>query len=78
MTLDPQAKWVLDIAEEKGLPSLDELTPDEAKAAYEERALTLTYKNVDIGKTIDLDIPGPLGDVPIRIYHPVGMTDPLP
>ena len=78
MTLDPQAKWVLDIAEEKGLPSLDELSPDEAKAAYEERALTLTYKNVDIGKTQDLDIPGPLGDIPIRIYHPVGMTGPLP
>ena len=78
MTLDPQAKWVLDIAEEKGLPSLDELTPEEAKTAYEERALTLTYKNVDIGKTIDLDIPGPLGEVPIRIYHPVGMTESLP
>ncbi|MCF8465841.1 MAG: alpha/beta hydrolase [Sneathiella sp.] len=78
MTLDPQAKWVLDIAEEKGLPSLDEMSPDEAKAAYEERALTLTYKNVDIGKTQDLDIAGPLGDIPIRIYHPVGMTGPLP
>ncbi|MDF2367432.1 alpha/beta hydrolase [Sneathiella sp.] len=78
MVLDPQAKWVLDIAEEKGLPPLDELTPDEAKAAYEERALTLTFKDVDIGKTMDVDIPGPNGNVPIRIYHPVGMTTPLP
>ncbi len=78
MALDPQAKWVLDIAEEKGMPPLDELTPAESKAAYEERALTLTFKDVDIGKTVDVDIPGPLGDIPIRIYHPVGMTAPLP
>lgn len=78
MTLDPQAKWVLDVAEEKGLPSLDQLTPTEAKAAYETRALTLTFKDVDIGKTMDLDIPGPLGDIPIRIYHPVGMSGSLP
>lgn len=78
MALDPQAKWVLDIAEEKGLPSLDQLPPNEAKAAYEERALTLTFKDIDIDKAIDLDIPGPIGDVPIRIYQPVGMTKPLP
>jgi acetyl esterase len=78
MALDPQAKWVLDIAEEKGLPSLDELSPTEAKAAYEERALTLTFKDVDIGKTMDIDIPGPNGEIPIRIYHPIGMTAPLP
>lgn len=78
MALDRQAKWVLDISEEKGLPSLDELTPAESKAAYEERALTLTFKDVDIGKSVDIDIPGPLGDIPIRIYHPVGMTSPLP
>lgn len=78
MALDPQAKWVLDIAEEKGLPKLDELTPAESKAAYEERALILTFKDVDIGKTVDIDIPGPLGNIPIRIYHPVGMTSPLP
>ena len=78
MALDPQAKWVLDVAEEKGLPSLDELSPTEAKAAYEERALTLTFKDVDIGKTMDIDIPGPNGAVPLRIYHPVGMTAPLP
>ena len=78
MALDPQAKWVLDVAEESGLPSLDEVSPQEAKAAYEERALTLTYKDVEIGKTIDIDISGPLGDIPIRIYHPIGMTKPLP
>ena len=78
MTLDPQAKWVLDIAKEKGLPSLDQLSPEAAKADYSERATTLTFKDVEIGETFDLNIPGPLGDIPIRIYHPVGMDGALP
>lgn len=78
MTLDPQAKWVLDIAKEKGLPSLDQLSPEAAKADYSERATTLTFKDVEIGETFDLNIPGPLGEIPIRIYHPVGMEGPLP
>ncbi|MEH6544977.1 MAG: alpha/beta hydrolase [Sneathiella sp.] len=78
MTLDPQAKWVLDIAKEKGLPTLDQLSPEAAKVDYSERATTLTFKDVEIGETFDLNIPGPLGDIPIRIYHPVGMDGPLP
>jgi acetyl esterase len=78
MALDPQAQWVLDIAEEKGLPSLDQLSAAEAKAAYEERALTLTFKDVPIGDTKDLKIPGPHGDIPIRIYQPVDGKGPLP
>ncbi|WP_373088755.1 alpha/beta hydrolase [Sneathiella sp.] len=78
MTLDPQAKWVLDIAKEKGLPTLDELSAEDAKAAYEERAIALSFKGIDIGKSIDLKIPGPLGDIPVRIYHPLGMEAPLP
>ncbi|USG60767.1 alpha/beta hydrolase [Sneathiella marina] len=78
MTLDPQAKWVLDIAKEKALPTLDQLSPEAAKADYSERATTLTFKDVEIGETFDLNIPGPLGDIPIRIYHPVGMKESLP
>jgi acetyl esterase/lipase len=78
MTLDPQAKWVLDVAKEKGLPTLDQLSPEAAKADYGERALTLTFKDVEIGEIFDLNIPGPDGDIPIRIYHPVDIKDELP
>ena len=68
MTLDPQAKYVLDLAEERGLPPLDQLTPDAAKADYEDRATKLTFRDVPIGNSLDLDIPGPHGAIPIRIY----------
>ncbi|MAL78495.1 MAG: acetyl hydrolase [Sneathiella sp.] len=78
MTLDPQAKYVLDLAEERGLPPLDQLTPDAAKADYEDRATKLTFRDVPIGNSLDLDIPGPHGAIPIRIYQPDGMTAPLP
>jgi acetyl esterase len=72
MTLDPQAKWVLDIAKEANLPSLEEMTASEAKAAYEARALKLCLKDVPIGKSFDLNISGPHGDIPLRLYYPTG------
>ncbi|TNE37481.1 MAG: alpha/beta hydrolase [Alphaproteobacteria bacterium] len=78
MTLDPQVQWVLDVAKEKGLPELNELSADEAKAVYEERAKTLSLKDIDIGKSIDVAIPGPHGDIPARIYQPIGMEGALP
>lgn len=78
MTLDPQAKWVLDIAEQAKVPPLEEMSADEAKAAYEERALKLCFQDVPIGKTEDLNIAGPHGEIPLRIYHPVSGGSNLP
>ncbi|WP_169566052.1 alpha/beta hydrolase [Sneathiella limimaris] len=78
MSLDPQAKWVLDIAIEAKVPPLEEMTATEAKAAYEERAQKLCLKDIPIGKTEDLDIPGPNGDIPLRIYTPVSGGENLP
>lgn len=70
MTLDPQAKWVLDIAEQAKVPPLEEMTAHDAKLAYEERAQKLCLKGVSIGKIEDRKITGVHGEIPIRIYHP--------
>ncbi len=78
MTLDPQAKWVLDIAEQAKVPPIDEMSANDAKAAYEERALKLCFQDVPIGKTEDLNIAGPHGNIPLRIYHPVSGGRNLP
>jgi len=78
MTLDPQAKWVLDIAEQAQAPLFEEMSPTDAKAAYEERALKLCFKDVPIGKSEDLEISGPHGPIPIRIYQPEGSNGTLP
>ncbi len=71
MTLDPQAKWVLDIAIEAKVPPLNEMSAPDAKSTYEERALKLCLKDVPIGQSSDLDIEGPNGLIPLRIYAPV-------
>ena len=78
MSLDPQAKWVLDIAEQVKAPLLEDLSATEAKAAYEERAQKLCFKDVPIGSTEDLEIDGPHGNIPLRIYKPVDGPDTLP
>lgn len=68
MTLDPQVKALLD-----GLAALDaaplyEMTPGEARAMYAEMKDPL---DVPIGKIEDRSIPGPIGDIPVRLYTPV-------
>jgi len=78
MTLDPQAKWVLDIAEQAKAPLLEDMSADEAKAAYEERAQKLCLKDIPIGKSEDLEVKGPHGSIPLRIYTPEGATGSLP
>ncbi len=78
MTLDPQAKWVLDVAIEAKVPPLEDMSPQEAKATYEERAQKLCLKDISIGKSEDLNIDGPNGAIPLRIYTPAGHTDKRP
>ncbi|MCG8491297.1 MAG: alpha/beta hydrolase [Sneathiellales bacterium] len=78
MTLDPQAKWVLDIAEQAKAPLLEDMSAEDAKAAYEERAQKLCLQDVPIGKSEDLEIEGPHGPIPLRIYTPEGATGTLP
>lgn len=78
MTLDPQAKWVLDIAEQAKAPLLEDMSADDAKAAYEERAQKLCLQDVPIGKCEDLEIEGPHGPIPLRVYTPEDVQGTLP
>ena len=57
-------------AEAEG-PTLQEMTPEEARAAYlEMRALQGEPEDVAVveGRTV----PGPAGDIPVRVYRPEG------
>ncbi|MBE7636474.1 alpha/beta hydrolase fold domain-containing protein [Sneathiella sp. P13V-1] len=78
MTLDPQAKWVLDIAIQNKVPPLETMNATEAKAAYEQRAQKLCLKDVPIGSVKDFEVPGPNGPIPVRLYKPVSGGDDLP
>ncbi len=76
MALDPQAKAVLDQMEKAGGPPINELTVDEARQAS--AALAAMQDSPEpVAGVEDRTLPGPGGDIPVRIYTPAG-KEPLP
>lgn len=71
MSLDPQVKALLDQLAENPAPKLWELTPAEGREMYVAMASLLEPADVAIGKTEDVTIPGPAGEIPARVYTPV-------
>ena len=69
MPLDPQARALLDQMEEAGMPAINDLSPPEARelaAAF----IELAGPGQDVASVEDRSIPGPHGDIPLRIYRP--------
>jgi len=69
MSLDPQARALLDAAKASGAPEMWELTPDQARAEYLRRAERVRA-DVDIYRVEDRQIPGPVQPIKVRIYTP--------
>ena len=76
MPLDPQAKAVLELLASLGLPPLDELTPEQARANSVARHQP-PRNPIDVHRVEDRTIPGPAGEIPVRIYTPAH-GDPMP
>jgi acetyl esterase len=68
MTLDPQVKALLDGMAAAGGTPMSEMSAAEARAMYLQLKDPL---DVPIGKVEDQSVPGPGGDVPVRLYTPV-------
>lgn len=77
MALHPQAQVLIDLAEKVGLPAIDSLTVEEARTFYDQRAAGLEAMPA-VGEVNDRTIPGPGGDLPIRVYRPVDAGDATP
>ena len=75
MPLDPQAKLMLDQLAALNLPDFSTLTPEEARKQFD--ATRLPLPPIEIGGVENRSIPGPEGEIPIRIYTPEG-TGPFP
>lgn len=71
MALDPAAVGLLQQMEEAGGPSLNELSPEESREAAQGFA-ALGGPGDDVADQYDRTIPGPHGEIPIRIYTPSG------
>jgi len=67
--LDPQAQAVLDFMADTGF-TFEGLTADELRA----RANMAVPSPIELQSVTDATVPGPAGDIPVRIYRPSGET----
>lgn len=77
MPLHPQAQELLDLAAAVGFPPIETLTPLEAREFFDQRTADLDAEP-DVGEMFDRTVPGPAGEIPIRVYRPVDATDDTP
>ena len=71
MPLDPQAQAFLDLIGITQLPGVETMTPEAARARYKMFAeARKQFGSEPVHQVQDLKIPGPAGEIPIRIYTP--------
>jgi acetyl esterase len=68
MPLDPQVEFVLAQIEQLGLKSFTEASPPEARRLFE--AATPAGAGEAVAAVEDRVVPGPAGEVPVRVYTP--------
>ncbi|WP_028933770.1 alpha/beta hydrolase [Pseudonocardia spinosispora] len=76
MPLHPEAQHLLAALAEENVPPFEEMTVEDARASAKGFA-ELQGDPVELASVVDRTIPGPAGDVPVRIYTPEG-DGPLP
>ena len=70
MPLAPEYEAMLTEAAAAGAPPMTELSAPEARAMYQ--AMRPANPELTVGSVSDLTIPGPAGDIPVRVYSPPG------
>jgi acetyl esterase len=72
MPLDPQLKAILDQAAASGAAPFHTLSPAEARRTLEQMFGAFRGEPAAVAKCEDRGIPGPGGEIPVRIYTPAG------
>jgi acetyl esterase/lipase len=70
MPLDPQAKALLDRLVALRVPPLSSMSPQQARELFSRWFLAVRDKGEPVGKLEDRKVPGPGGEIPVRIYFP--------
>jgi len=70
--LDPQAKALLDLIAERGVPPTHTLAPADARALYRERRGFTQPPAPEVAECRELQADGPHGPIPLRLYRPPG------
>jgi acetyl esterase len=78
MALDEATKAVLKLMEEADRPELWTLNPAAARAQVDPLTEASEHEPEEMAQVENRSIPGPAGDIPVRIYTPVESAAPLP
>ena len=70
--LHPQARALLDLMTQRGVPPTHTLTPAEARKMYLERRFYTQPAAPDVAEVRNLAAEGPHGAIPLRLYRPLG------
>ena len=76
MPVHPEAQGVLDALVALGQPPMEEQTVPAARLALE-GFVALQGDPVPVASVVNRTVPGPAGEIPVRVYTPAG-TGPLP
>jgi acetyl esterase len=69
VTLTPQVQLVVDLAAQHPTTPVEQLSPEEARQSYRAFA-SLGDVPTEVASVIDRSVPGPAGDMAVRIYVP--------
>lgn len=72
MALDPQAQALLDLVAAFGMPALSTLSVEDARKALVQMGELSGPEPEPVAKVEDRLIPGPAGQIPVRVYTPQG------
>lgn len=70
MALDPTVRKLLDMAAASGRPAINSLPPPEARQMMRDTRAPVQGAVLDSVASDDRRIPGPAGEIPVRIYRP--------
>lgn len=74
MPLDPDAERLLEMMRAAGRPPFETLTPDQAREAFRAGRTVTQPDPAPVAELRDLSCPGPHGDIPLRLYRPLGTS----
>jgi acetyl esterase len=72
--LHPQARALLDLFEQLGLPPTHTLSPEQARLAYRERRALTQPEPPPVAQVQDLQVPDLAGPIALRLYRPLQLV----
>ncbi len=66
--LHPEVRALLEMMDAQEMPPLESQDPVEARGARVEGMKMMGGQPIEIGRVEDMSVPGPAGDIPVRVY----------